>query len=60
MADMDTYADEPRQYEGTYRISTRDDSRYGFGYQDTSELATIAYKHHYSRYLSYTQCADLN
>ena len=60
MADMDTYADEPRQYEGTYRTSTRDESRYRRGYQNTSELASTVYKHHYIRYPSTTQRADLD
>lgn len=59
MADMDTYADEPRQYEGTYRISTREESRYRFGYQNTSELASTAYKHHNIRYPGVTQHADI-
>ena len=60
MADMDTYADEPRQYEGTYSISTRDESRYRSGYLITSELASAVYKHHYIRYPSLTQRANLD
>lgn len=55
MADLDTYNDEPRQYDGKQAFSNARDTgeNYGYGYQIHSELATSPAKHHDARYLSF-------
>lgn len=56
MADLDTYNDEPRQYEGKQALNTRDTGEnYTYEHQDYSELASIHTKHHHGRYPSSTR-----